>query len=131
VRGREELRRLGLLDERDPTSRSKKATCSASGHARTILRSVLGDESVMKRVSSRRAGSTLHRPPPLMRILRPPSRVRSTSSVSAPASAAKIAAIVPAAPAPITTTRRCCDHRTLTAGVPDQTAWGRERRRSA
>src|SRR5574337_2090268 len=47
----------------------------------------------------------LHRPPPLMRILRPPSFVRSRSSVSAPLEAAKIAAMVPAAPAPMTTTR--------------------------
>jgi hypothetical protein len=48
----------------------------------------------------------LQRPPPLMRILRPPSLVRSSSSASAPAEAAKIAAIVPAAPAPIMATRR-------------------------
>ena len=34
----------------------------------------------------------LQRPPPLIRILRPPSLVRSISSVSAPADAAKIAA---------------------------------------
>jgi hypothetical protein len=47
----------------------------------------------------------LHRPPPLMRILRPPFFVRSRSNVSAPLEAAKIAAMVPAAPAPITTTR--------------------------
>ena len=37
-----------------------------------------------------------------MRILRPPSAVRSTSVVCAPASRAAIAAISPAAPAPIT-----------------------------
>jgi len=67
---------------------------------------VFGDESVMKRYSSSRAGNTLQRPPPLMRIFRPPSRVRSMSVVSAPAFAAKIAAIVPAAPAPMTATRR-------------------------
>ena len=41
-----------------------------------------------------------------MRIFLPPSRVRSRSVVSAPAPAAKIAAIEPAAPAPMTTTRR-------------------------
>ena len=89
-----------------PSSRSKNAICSASGHERRILRRVFGEESVTKRDSSTRAGSTLQRPPPLMRILRPPSRVRSRSRVSAPARAAKMAAIVPAAPAPITTTRR-------------------------
>ncbi len=48
----------------------------------------------------------LQRPPPLMRIFRPPSRVRSSSTVSAPAEAAKIAAIDPAAPAPMTAMRR-------------------------
>ena len=67
---------------------------------------VLGDESVTNRRSSTRAGRMLQRPPPLMRILRPPSRVRSSSRVSAPPTAAKIAAMVPAAPAPITATRR-------------------------
>ncbi len=91
-----------------PTSLSKNRICSASGQLRTILRSVLGEESVTKRDSSTRDGSTLQRPPPLMRILRPPSRVRSSSTVSAPPRAAKIAAIVPAAPAPITTTRCIC-----------------------
>jgi hypothetical protein len=60
---------------------------------------------VTNRDSSTTIGSTLHRPPPLMRIFRPPSRVRSSSSVSAPADAAKIAAMLPAAPAPMTTTR--------------------------
>ena len=89
-----------------PSSRSKNAICSASGHERRILRSVLGEESVTKRDSSTRVGRMLQRPPPLMRILRPPSRVRSSSSVSAPAAAAKIAAIEPAAPAPMTATRR-------------------------
>src|ERR1019366_8373970 len=88
-----------------PASRSKNAICSASGHERTILRSVFAEESVTNRDSSSRAGRMLHRPPPLMRILRPPSFVRSSRIVSAPAPAAKIAAIVPAAPAPITTTR--------------------------
>src|ERR1035437_3947537 len=88
-----------------PTSRSKNATCSASGQPRTILRSAFADESVTNRDSSSRAGRMLHRPPPLMRILRPPSFVRSSRIVSAPAPAAKIAAMVPAAPAPITTTR--------------------------
>jgi hypothetical protein len=67
---------------------------------------VLGEESVTNRLSSTRAGRMLQRPPPLMRILRPPSAVRSSSSVSAPAEAAKIAASVPAAPAPMMATRR-------------------------
>ena len=47
-----------------------------------------------------------------MRILRPPSAVRSTSVTRAPASRAAPAAISPAAPAPITTT---CG---VTRGVP-------------
>ena len=89
-----------------PSSRSKKAICSASGHERRILRRVWGEESVTKRRSSTREGRMLQRPPPLMRILRPPSLVRSSSSDSAPQEAAKIAAMVPAAPAPIVATRR-------------------------
>ena len=86
-------------------SLSKKEIWSASGHVRRILRSERGDESVTKRDSSTRIGRTLHRPPPLMRIFFPPSRVRSRRVVSAPP-AAKIAAMEPAAPAPITTTLR-------------------------
>ena len=89
-----------------PSSRSKKAICSASGQDRSIFRRVLGEESVTNLRSSIRAGRMLQRPPPLMRILRPPSRVRSSSRVSAPADAANIAAMVPAAPAPTTATRR-------------------------
>ena len=50
-------------------------------------------------------GSTLQRPPPLMRIFRPPSRVRSSEVARAPAAAANTAATNPAAPAPITATR--------------------------
>ncbi len=88
------------------SSRSKKATCSASGQERSMLRRVACEESVTKRRSSTRAGRMLQRPPPLIRILRPPSAVRSISQVSAPAAPAKIAAMVPAAPAPITATRR-------------------------
>ena len=107
-----------------PSSRSKNSTCSESGHERSMLRSVCGEESVTKRVSSTRAGRMLQRPPPLMRILRPPSRVRSSSSVSAPAEAAKIAAIEPAAPAPMTTMRRDC---TGGARYPLTTPTGRRR----
>ena len=89
-----------------PTSFSKNARCSASGHERTMRRNVFTDESVTNRVSSSCIGSTLQRPPPLTRILRPPSLVRSSRTVSAPPAAAKIAAMVPAAPAPMTTSRR-------------------------
>ncbi len=88
-----------------PTSSSKKAICSRRGQDRSILRIRAEEESVTKRDSSTRAGRMLHRPPPLMRIFRPPSAVRSRRSVCAPCDAAKIAAIVPAAPAPITATR--------------------------
>ena len=78
----------------------------ASGQESSILRSVLGEESVTKRSGASAAGSMLQRPPPLTRILRPPSRVRSsrTTSPGGRARAAKIAAIRPAAPAPTTTT---------------------------
>src|SRR5579871_6165826 len=48
----------------------------------------------------------LQRVPPDMRILTPGLRFFSTSSVRRPASAARMAAIRPAAPAPITTTSR-------------------------
>ena len=87
-----------------PRSCSKKRICSARGHERMIRRRTFGDDSVTNRSSSTRDGSTLHRPPPLMRILRPPSFVRSSRVVRAPARAAKMAAMVPAAPAPITMT---------------------------
>src|SRR5262249_43618042 len=50
-------------------------------------------------------GRTLQRPPPLIRIFRPPSEVRSSRVVSTSEDAAKIAAIVPAAPAPMIATR--------------------------
>ena len=89
-----------------PARSRRTRSARRSGHERSILRSGLGDESVTKRDSSTRVGRMLQRPPPLMRIFRPPSRVRSRSTVSAPAPAAKIAAIEPAAPAPMTTTRR-------------------------
>ena len=88
-----------------PKSDSKKAICSARGQERIIWRRMCGADSVTKRDSSTAVGRTLHRPPPLIKILRPPSLVRSRSCVCAPPAAAKIAAIVPAAPAPITTTR--------------------------
>jgi hypothetical protein len=52
-----------------------------------------GGESVTKRSGASTEGSTLQRPPPLIRILRPPSRVLSSSSVSAPVAAAKMAAM--------------------------------------
>ena len=57
-----------------PSSRSKNAICSRSGHERTIRRTRCGGASLTKRDSSRRAGRMLQRPPPLIRILRPPSR---------------------------------------------------------
>jgi len=63
-------------------------------------------ESVTNRSGASTEGRTLQRPPPLIRIFRPPSAVRSSSSVSAPWVAAKMAASVPAAPAPMTATRR-------------------------
>src|SRR5690606_31511981 len=62
------------------------------------------DEAVTYWSGCRLEGSTLHRPPPLMRILRPPFGVLSSSSTRAPPEPAKIEAINPAAPAPITAT---------------------------
>ena len=63
----------------------------------------MGDELVTKRDSTNTAGSTLQGPPPLMRILRPPSRVRSMSVTSAPRARREDGdPIGPAAPAPMT-----------------------------
>ena len=100
-----ELCRFDLLDERQPELALEERHLFRRGHERTILRTRCGGESLTNRDSSRRAGRMLHRPPPLIRILRPPSAVRSRRRVSAPAAAEKIAAMVPAAPAPMTTTR--------------------------
>ena len=74
------------------------ATSAASPRSRCV------GESVTKRSGAATDGSTLQRPPPLMRILRPPSLVRSISVTFAPAAAANAAATRPAAPAPTTTT---------------------------
>ena len=63
-------------------------------------------ESVTKRSGAIADGRMLQRPPPLMRIFRPPSAVRSISTTEAPADAAAMAATSPAAPAPITATDR-------------------------
>src|SRR5262245_15431186 len=60
-------------------------------------------DSVTKRSGAIEEGRTLQRPPPLMRIFRPPSRVRSSTSTAVLPRAAKIAAMSPAAPAPTTT----------------------------
>ena len=59
--------------------------------------------SVTKRFGASTDGSTLHRPPPLMRILRPPPGVRSMTRIGAEPPAANTAAARPAAPAPMTT----------------------------
>src|SRR5436305_9878411 len=92
-----------------PTSSSKNRRCSGSGQELRILRSVLGEEPVTKRAGSTAEGRTLHRPPPLTRIFRPPSRVRSRSRTRRRFSggpAAKTAARSPAAPAPRMTVGR-------------------------
>src|SRR5437762_3993292 len=74
---------------------------------------VFGEEVVTKRAGSSSEGRTLQRPPPLMRIFLPPSWVRSSrrtlrlpfrASPPPGPPAAKIAAMNPAAPAPITMT---------------------------
>jgi hypothetical protein len=57
----------------------------------------IGNESV----GFERHGRMLHRPPPLIRILRPPSLVRSMT-VTEDRSEAYIAAMIPAAPPPTT-----------------------------
>ena len=72
------------------------AACRASGAPAT---------SVTNRSGSSTEGRTLQRPPPLIRILRPPSAVRSISSDIGVVRRRKIAATRPAAPAPITRDR--------------------------
>jgi len=103
-----------------PRVSSKNRRCSPSGQLSRSFLSVFGEEAVTKRAGVSWEGSTLQRPPPLMRIFRPPSRVRSSKRTrEAPRAdsreprgppvsgrAAKIAARKPAAPAPITTTGR-------------------------
>src|SRR4030095_16399519 len=86
-----------------PRSSSKKRRCSASGQSISMARIVLAEDAVTKREASSASGSTLHLPPPLIRILRPPSRVASSRSTLRLPCTAKIAAIVPAAPAPTIT----------------------------
>lgn len=85
-----------------PRSCSKNARCWVSGHDRSNRRTRTGD-SETNRSGSRARGRILQRPPPLMRIFRPPSAVRSTSTTRRPCLAATIDATSPAAPAPATT----------------------------
>ena len=93
---------LRLLGERDAElaleERDLLAQRPGAEHSLQRVGRGVGDEA---RLVGAATGRTLHRPPPLIRILRPPSGVRSRRSVSASADAAKIAAIVPAAPAPM------------------------------
>ncbi len=95
-------RQLGLEETRSAPRAARSAACCAACWARSPSRS-----------GTRRAeaGRTLQPPPPLIRILRPPSGVRSRRRVSASPEAAKMAAIDPAAPAPITATRRLATAR--------------------
>jgi hypothetical protein len=96
---------------RRPSSSSKKRRCSSSGQERSSFFIEFGDDAVTKRSGRATEGSTLQRPPPLIRIFRPPSSVRSSSVTFAPPRAAWIAAIRPAAPAPTTTTRSSAKRR--------------------
>ena len=92
-----------------PSSSSKKRRCPSSGQLRRMFRIVAGEEAVTYRDGSSSDGRMLHRPPPLMRIFRPPSFVRSSSTTRRPRPAAKIAASNPAAPAPTITIGRSMD----------------------
>jgi hypothetical protein len=77
-------------------SSSKNRTCSSSGHAAHDLPERVRPTSRSRSASRRRvSGRTLHRPPPLMRILRPPSaRALHAASCARHRVAAKIVAIV-------------------------------------
>ena len=84
VRRGKELGRLLLLDQRQAELALEEGDLlgerpRAEDLAQRVGRRV-GDEAR----SSTRAGRMLQRPPPLIRIFRPPSAVRSSSSVSAP-----------------------------------------------
>src|SRR5262245_18792565 len=92
----------GSRTRRTPSSSSKKRRCSGSGQQARIFLKLWGEEALTKRVGSAREGRMLQRPPPLIRIFFPPSRVLSSSSTRAPARAANKEAIRPAAPAPTT-----------------------------
>ena len=92
---------------------SKNARCSCRGQARSMPRSRCAGESVTNRSGASTDGSTLQRPPPLIRILRPPSLVRSIRMTRAPDDAANAAATRPAAPAPITATESTDIHYSL------------------
>jgi hypothetical protein len=83
-----------------PASSSKKTFCSRRGKLPSRRLTSCAGDALTKRSGAATDGSTLQRPPPLMRILRPPSAVFSKTVTRAPARAAVIAAISPAAPAP-------------------------------
>ena len=87
-----------------PARARRTAAARAAARRRAAPRTSVRGASLTNRAGAACDGSTLQRPPPLMRILRPPSAVRSTRVTCAPASRAATAAISPAAPAPITTT---------------------------
>ncbi len=86
-----------------PSTSWKNCRCRSRGHDSRIFFSVLEDDAVTKSRGSSTEGRTLHRPPPEMRIFRPPSGVRSRRRTGAAPPAAWMAAINPAAPAPTTT----------------------------
>ena len=90
IRFREQLAGLFLERERDVQVVFEEAR-AARGAATTcsMPRMRCAGESVTKRSGARTDGRMLQRPPPLMRIFRPPSGVRSMSRTSAPRDAAK------------------------------------------
>ena len=116
-----------------PSSTSKKRRTSASGQAASTFRRRLGELSLTKSVCDAWLGSTLQRPPPLIRIFWPGRSLPSSSSTGRVPAAAWIAAIRPAAPAPTTHDRQSIDfvhllishpgsrhryHRVITAEAP-------------
>jgi len=101
-----------------PRSSSKNCRCPESGQESRIFFMEWGEEAVTKREGCSVPGSTLHLPPPLIRIFLPPSFVRSNRSTSAPCREAKIAAMRPAAPAPITTMGWRCSSNPGPSAIP-------------
>ena len=94
-----------------PSSR-KNATVSGTSKRRSTLWMALGDEPA-NACSSTVSCVTLQRPPPAIRILAPSFFAPSKAMTRAPDCAAHIAAMSPAAPAPMTTT---CFTRTYARG---------------
>ena len=103
VRPREQLARLAFERQREADLVLEEAPLGRERPGPKHPAKQGAGESVTNRSGAMTEGRMLQRPPPLIRILRPPSAVRSSTTTGAGPSAAKMAATRPAAPAPTTT----------------------------